>query len=41
LGRLNEGAGVCGGRGTYGYRIGIEASGTGGLRATRVLKSLS
>jgi hypothetical protein len=27
LGRLNEAAGVCGGRGTYGYSIDWETSG--------------
>src|ERR1035438_6209579 len=32
LGRLNEAAGVCGGRGTYGYSIDWETSDTGGLR---------
>jgi hypothetical protein len=36
LGRLNEAAGVCGGRGTYGYSIDSETSGTGGLRRVRV-----
>ena len=40
LGRLNEAAGVCGGRGTYGYSIGSETSGTGGLRRVRVWSSL-
>jgi hypothetical protein len=36
LGRLNEAAGVCGGRGTYGYSIDLETSGTGSLRPVRV-----
>ena len=40
LGRLNEAAGVCGGRGTYGYSIDLETSGTGSLGPVRVESSL-
>ena len=39
LGRLNEAAGVCGGRGTYGYSIEVEVSGTDDLRRRSVLKA--
>ena len=41
LGRLNEAAGVCGGRGTYGYSIDWETSDTGGLRRVWVYRWLS
>jgi hypothetical protein len=40
LGRLNEAAGVCGGRGTYGYSIDWETSGTASLRPVRVESAL-
>src|ERR1019366_4661066 len=40
LGRLNEAAGVCGGRGPYGYSIDWETSGTGSLRPMRVESAL-
>ena len=40
LGRLNEAAGVCGGRGTYGYSIDLETSGSGSLRPVRVESAL-
>jgi hypothetical protein len=40
LGRLNEAAGVCGGRGTYGYSIDLETFGTGSLRPVRVESAL-
>jgi hypothetical protein len=40
LGRLNEAAGVCGGRGTYGYSIDLETSGTGSSRPVRVESAL-
>lgn len=36
LGRLNEAAGVCGGRGSYGYSIDLGTSGTGRLWPVRV-----
>ena len=36
LGRLNEAAGVCGGRGTYGYSIDSGTAGTDGWRLVRV-----
>ena len=41
LGRLNEAAGVCGGRGTYGYSIDFAASGWGGLPVLELLRWLS
>jgi hypothetical protein len=40
LGRLNEAAGGCGGRGTYGYSIDWETSGTGSSRSVRVESAL-
>ena len=40
LGRLNEAAGVCGGRGTYGYSIDLETSGTDDLQSVRVESAL-
>src|ERR1035438_3827878 len=40
LGRLNEAAGVCGGRGTYGYSIDWETSGTVSSWPMRVASAL-
>ena len=40
LGRLNEAAGVCGGRGTYGYSIDLERFGIGSLQPVRVESAL-